>query len=406
MRMNSNIILSGRQPNVLAALQQGTAAAAQTNEVNKQNALARLYNEQGEGIMSGDANALAALGRIDPITGLNIKSTHHGMDMDERKFDLTKTKTQHDMRISSANLQLARQAGARAAANFAAQADARQAEAALQKVTQGLAAVQTAQTPEQWDALAQQYQPELVGKFEQKDAIIAFYTAGAEGLGAVLGGGGSEPAAMQTLRARAAAAGLAEGSPEYQAFMANGGRVPEQGFEFTGPDGTRVRFGGTAEVPAPISPSSPDAMVSSIDGILSDPALDKSTGVYAPLQNVPGTPQRRFGARANQLEGQAFLQAFESLKGGGHITEIEGVKATQAIGRLDTAQSPDDYRAALQELRETLATGIARRDGVAQPKPQASSGLPQSFIDAMGTTDMAPQELWGLLSPEDRALWQ
>lgn len=123
------------------------------------------------------------------------------------------------------------------------------------------------------------------------------------------------------------------------------------------------------------SPSSPAAMIAAIDGILSDPALDISTGIYSPLQAVPGTPQKRFGARARQLEGQAFLQAFESLKGGGHITEIEGQKATQAIGRLDTAQSADDYRDALGELRGILESGMKRKAGgqAAQPLPPLNS---------------------------------
>jgi len=54
------------------------------------------------------------------------------------------------------------------------------------------------------------------------------------------------------------------------------------------------------------------------------------------------------------------LQAFESLKGGGHITEIEGQKATQAIGRLDASQSPEDYRNALTELKGLLQLGMER----------------------------------------------
>ncbi len=42
---------------------------------------------------------------------------------------------------------------------------------------------------------------------------------------------------------------------------------------------------------------------------------------------------RDFNAMLDQVQGGAFLQAFESLKGGGQITQIEGEKATQAIVR-------------------------------------------------------------------------
>jgi len=110
-------------------------------------------------------------------------------------------------------------------------------------------------------------------------------------------------------------------------------------------------------------PSSPQAMIDSIDATLNDPALDAATGVLAWTQNIPGTASKRFGTRARQLEGQAFLQAFESLKGAGQITEIEGLKATQAIGRLDTSQSPEDYRDALTELRSILSKATTRPEG-------------------------------------------
>lgn len=101
-------------------------------------------------------------------------------------------------------------------------------------------------------------------------------------------------------------------------------------------------------------------MVDSIDGILNDPALDASTGWLSWMQAVPGTEQYRFGQRALQLQGQAFLQAFDSLKGGGQITEVEGAKATQAIGRLSTAQNAADYRDALNELK-TVITAAKQR---------------------------------------------
>jgi len=108
-----------------------------------------------------------------------------------------------------------------------------------------------------------------------------------------------------------------------------------------------------------------DNMMATIDGILNDPALDVSTGWLSWMQQVPGTDQYRFGQRALQLQGQSFLQAFESLKGGGQITEVEGAKATQAIGRLSTAQSAEDYRDALDELKGIIAAAKQRTQAAA-----------------------------------------
>lgn len=117
---------------------------------------------------------------------------------------------------------------------------------------------------------------------------------------------------------------------------------------------------------APRAIQQADNMLQTIDGILSDPALSYSTGPMSVLQRIPGTGPYRFGAKAAQLQGQAFLQAFESLKGGGQITEVEGKKATDAIGRLNTAQSADDYKSALNDLKSVINAARQRQVAVQQ----------------------------------------
>lgn len=112
---------------------------------------------------------------------------------------------------------------------------------------------------------------------------------------------------------------------------------------------------------APRAIQQADNMLRTIDGILSDPAISYATGFTSILQNVPGTDAYRFGQKAAQLQGQAFLQAFERLKGAGAITETEGTKATAAIGRLSTAQSAKDYKEALNELKEVITTARQRQ---------------------------------------------
>lgn len=126
-------------------------------------------------------------------------------------------------------------------------------------------------------------------------------------------------------------------------------------------------------------------MIDSIESILNDEALPYSTGVFGPLQNVPGTGSYRFGTRARQLQGQAFLQAIETLKGSGQITEIEGKKATEAIGRLDTGMSEEDYRAALTELLGILREGQGRalQGGVSDRVAPDFSGMSLDDLRAL-----------------------
>jgi hypothetical protein len=90
-------------------------------------------------------------------------------------------------------------------------------------------------------------------------------------------------------------------------------------------------------------------------------ALGASAGPWSPIRDgIPGQPSRGFVALVDQVKGQTFLDAFESLKGGGAVTEVEGAKATQARARLDRAQSPEDFFAALKDLEDVIKIGMDR----------------------------------------------
>lgn len=77
-------------------------------------------------------------------------------------------------------------------------------------------------------------------------------------------------------------------------------------------------------------------------------------------KHIPGTEAADFNARVDQLLGGAFMQAFQSLKGGGQITEVEGKKATDAITRMSTSQSEREFVQAAQEFKG-IVQGAATR---------------------------------------------
>lgn len=111
--------------------------------------------------------------------------------------------------------------------------------------------------------------------------------------------------------------------------------------------------------------------------------------------NIAGIPQQWFGAtpatakfgykqRVEQVVGQNFLQAYQSLKGAGAITEQEGGKAQAAMARLSTAQKQEDFDAALADLEQVLRQGYAvlqqkagtqfSSGGAAQPPAALTNG--------------------------------
>lgn len=65
-------------------------------------------------------------------------------------------------------------------------------------------------------------------------------------------------------------------------------------------------------------------------------------------------------ARLNQLQGGAFLEAYGMLKGGGQITEVEGIKAEQAMARLSRAQGEAEFKKALGDFRDAVASGMEK----------------------------------------------
>jgi hypothetical protein len=83
-------------------------------------------------------------------------------------------------------------------------------------------------------------------------------------------------------------------------------------------------------------------------------------GVGAMLPDIPGTDTRGFAALVDQVKGQNFMTAFQSLKGAGAITETEGAKAERAQARLDRAQSEKDFDIALKDLKEVVVAGMER----------------------------------------------
>lgn len=101
-----------------------------------------------------------------------------------------------------------------------------------------------------------------------------------------------------------------------------------------------------------------------IDAALQHPGRKTATGVSGkldPRNYTPGTDAYDFAVLSEQIKGQAFLEAFQSLKGAGAITDREGAAATSAMARLNTAQSDKAYEEALLELKQIIQNGVERQ---------------------------------------------
>lgn len=118
-----------------------------------------------------------------------------------------------------------------------------------------------------------------------------------------------------------------------------------------------------------------------VDDMLNHPGFNISVGAKSPVGKVasfiPGTDAASFDIAQKQMVGKQFLEAFESLKGGGQITQIEGEKATQAMSRMNTSNSQEEYIKAAREFQNIIRSGINR----AKQKAGVQSN---SFADGWG----------------------
>jgi hypothetical protein len=125
---------------------------------------------------------------------------------------------------------------------------------------------------------------------------------------------------------------------------------------------TEAKLRTEARLDAPKAIAQGEETIRLVDDLLKAPGMKQAVGASRMLgiQKIPGTSAKDFDVRLDQLKGQQFLQAFESLKGGGAITEIEGKKATDAIARMDAAGSEAEFTKAAREFQSVIRQGVAR----------------------------------------------
>jgi hypothetical protein len=132
--------------------------------------------------------------------------------------------------------------------------------------------------------------------------------------------------------------------------------------------------------------------IKNIDAAITHPGRESGTGASAVLGYVPATAARDFAARAEQLSGSAFLEAYQQLRGGGAISQAEGDKAQQAVARLkDRFISEEDYLKALKEYRGIVETGAKRAlQKLGGRVPEGYDAIPDAPV--LGRTTSAPQQ--------------
>ena len=124
------------------------------------------------------------------------------------------------------------------------------------------------------------------------------------------------------------------------------------------------------------------------------PGFTDYVGAGVPgMRFLEGSDAASYERRQLQIEGKTFLEAYESLRGGGAITVIEGAKGEQAISRMNKAQNEVEYIKAARELQDIVRNGVERARAKARRGGAAAPAAPAAGAGGMNPAAMSDDEL-------------
>ena len=377
--MDAGIILAGQTPDILGAMDRGRMAAESQINLNRQNALAQLFKEQGAGILAGDQNALNALAGMDPNAAMAAQQNLLGMQAQKQ-----------EMAFSAEKMGMLREESKREAeAALAAQADKLTAEQlaaehqALSEALSGGAFFYQNKDKAGYDAfLKSKGLDPAEFPFESFPAHAATVEGVLDAMKAFSGQSAGTEYGLQPIYGRDA-----QGNLVVMQAGKDGTAVATKLPEGVTPDlsikteeaarGAAVgKASGEALAAIPGATEAVKLMDKQIEDIVTDKYLPKMIGpMDSYLPNV-SADANRVQSKLDQLGGVAFLQAYQMLRGGGAITEIEGQRATDALARMNTAQNEADFVQALRDFQYAVKSGLEKMAATSGATTAPGSGSP------------------------------
>ena len=341
MAYDARIILAGQAPDVVGSLARGTQAAGMANDVMRQNRLAQVYQQDGPGIMAGEAPALNRLAQIDPMAGLGVQQTRLGMDA-----------TRQGMQHNEERLRLAYQQAGMKAQQFAMQMDEAQRAQAWQTFERGAHMLAMADTPEQFAQIAQmpgvaETVDQFVGpgmlSFENRGVIVAAARGAAEAL-KVTGQQGPDPTSGMREYEMARSQGFQGSFMDYQAAVAESRRPQTNVNVSTGSEVGSIPQGWELF-------TDPETGGRSLRPIAGGPAAQEA--VQAEDQAIGRQAQR---ARAGSTVIQDLQRALDLLPDLGMLTGGEGVVG--GVARSTSAQVPGSVVNRITQFTESALSNV------------------------------------------------
>jgi hypothetical protein len=119
--------------------------------------------------------------------------------------------------------------------------------------------------------------------------------------------------------------------------------------------------------------ASTNQLVGLLDTMVVHPGMKMRVGATSYIPVLAGTDAANFDALWKQVGGKQFLKAYETLKGTGQITVIEGEQGKEAIARVQNAQDEKEFKKAVGEFKAHVLALAARARARAAAAPQTEA---------------------------------
>jgi hypothetical protein len=127
-----------------------------------------------------------------------------------------------------------------------------------------------------------------------------------------------------------------------------------------------------------------DQIIKSVEAVEQHPSLSRVTGPLDAYTPTIFGQSKDVQARIQELQGQTFLQAYETLKGAGAVNVEEGKRATDALNRLQRTDVNDaSYKVALAEFKDTVRGMVDTAKVKAGEMPEQHAGARRDAREAI-----------------------
>lgn len=357
---------------ILESFLAGKEARRVADAAEQINAMNAFIGQNGAALMGGDRNAMAQLAGFGP-QGLQMAMGMQGdlqaqerqakmdaMAMEDRAYGRERDKISDQREDQQWEMQMAEYKKGLSAEEAAAEA-AQLEEAAKMALT--------ATSPEQWDQLAQENgAPELVGQFENREAVAARFMSMAE----VLKSQEAEKPDLTTSQ---------KDYKFYEAQEIAAGRTPLsfndwdlQSRKASATNVTTTVGGATPEATAAfnkgVKSDNVNEVISDIEATMAGATLPTSGLGGSLLASVPGTAAGDIAANLNTLKAAASFSSLQAMRDAsktgaalGAVSDTEIKLLGAELASLEQSQSPEQFARNLKRFQKVYNEIVNGPDG-------------------------------------------